>query len=448
MFREFNFDGLVGPTHNYAGLSHGNLASARNQGLVASPKTAALEGLAKMRFVASLGIGQAVLPPLPRPNLKLLRSLGFFGSPAQLIAAADKADPTLVAISYSASSMWTANAATVSPSPDTADRRLHLTPANLNSLLHRSLEAQQTTAVLRQIFADPNYFQVHSPLPFGSALADEGAANHTRLAADHGAPGVEWFTFGRSALDPNLPSPAKFPARQTREACQAIARRHQLAKSRTLVTQQHPEAIDAGVFHNDVIAVGSVNLLLAHERAFVDQPRVIADLREMWSQTQIGPLHYVEISSAELSLADAVSSYLFNSQLLKTNDGTFVIVCPRECEATPAAHCVLQRLLVDPAIPIAQVKFLNLRQSMRNGGGPACLRLRVVLSDEQQQAALPGVFWSDDLDRRLTAWIQRHYRDELAPDDLCDPHLINESFQALDELGKILGIDLCRIIEV
>lgn len=447
MIREFNFDGLVGPTHNYAGLSHGNLASSKNQGQIASPKLAALEGLAKMRFVAGLGIGQAVLPPLPRPHLRLLRELGFFGSPTQMIESAYRADPSLVAIAYSASSMWTANAATVSPSPDTGDGRVHFTPANLNTLLHRSIEARQTTEVLQQIFADENHFQVHSPLPFGSAMSDEGAANHTRLASEHGAAGIEIFTYGRSTLDASQSVPGKFPARQTRESCQAIARRHQLGASRTVFVQQNPQAIDAGVFHNDVISVGSADLLLAHEMAFVDQHKMIAEIRDAWAQLSETPLHCFEISNAELPLADAVSSYLFNSQLLKTDSGSFVMVCPAECQTVAPAARVLERLVDDEAIPISRVQCLDLRQSMRNGGGPACLRLRVVLSDLQRESAKPSVFWTDKLDQQLTAWVHSHYREELKPEDLRDPQLIDESFRAQEALCKILQLDLESILD-
>ncbi len=55
MLTEINFDGIVGPSHNYAGLSLGNLASARNAGAVSRPRDAALQGLAK-----DLGVSQQV----------------------------------------------------------------------------------------------------------------------------------------------------------------------------------------------------------------------------------------------------------------------------------------------------------------------------------------------------------------------------------------------------
>jgi len=179
--REYNFDGLVGPTHNYGGLSPGNLASAQHGGTVSHPRAAALQGLEKMRFVASLGVGQAVLPPHPRPSLKTLRALGFTGTDEELITRAAREAEHLLRLTSSSAAMWTANAATGAPSEDTTDGRMHLTVANLQQMFHRALEAETTHAVLRAIFADERHFALHAPLPGGGHFADEGAANHTRL---------------------------------------------------------------------------------------------------------------------------------------------------------------------------------------------------------------------------------------------------------------------------
>lgn len=438
--QEFNFDGIVGPTHNYAGLSWGNVASASHSLQVSSPRAAALEGLAKMRLVASLGIGQAVLPPLCRPNLRLLRALGFSGSPREVLERVSRTDPVLFAIAWSASSMWTANAATVSPAADCADGKTHLTPANLGSLLHRSSEAQSTTALLRAIFADPGFFVVHDPLPGSVALTDEGAANHTRLCVVDGEPGLELFVSGRSALDRSAAQPRLYPARQTIEASQAVARNHGLDLERgTLFLQQNPDAIDGGVFHNDVISVGRGNLLLVHELAFIDQPRRLSLLRQLWEQRFGVPLYIESFDQGELPLAEAVSSYLFNSQLLSHADGSMTLLCPREVAETPRAFACTRRLL-EGANPVQRVEFADLRQSMQNGGGPACLRLRVVLDEQAQQAAAPGVFWTPELDRQLVAWVNQHYRVQLAPDDLRDPMLVDETFRAAEALADILQL--------
>ncbi|HET9754013.1 MAG TPA: N-succinylarginine dihydrolase, partial [Myxococcales bacterium] len=261
---EYNFDGLVGPTHNYAGLSHGNVASLANAGQPANPRGAALQGLGKMRFVASLGVGQAVLPPHERPSLRTLRRLGFRGSDEEVLAQA-AADPELkdqlLRISSSAAAMWTANAATCVPSADARDRRLHIVPANLTAMFHRALEAATTTRVMRAIFADPSRFEVHDPLPGGAHFADEGAANHTRLFT--GA-AVHLFAWGRRAFGGPAPGgePSRFPARQTLEASQALARLCQVDAARALFPQQDPAGIDAGAFHSDVLVVGNGNVLL------------------------------------------------------------------------------------------------------------------------------------------------------------------------------------------
>ena len=437
--REFNFDGIVGPTHNYAGLSHGNVASTHSKRNLSNPRAAALEGLAKMKFVADLGVGQAVLPPLFRPCLRSLHELGFRGSPEQMITAAHAVAPAILAACFSASSMWTANAATVSPSVDCEDGKLHLTPANLVSMLHRSIEADATTRNLRAIFCDQRNFKVHNPLAACQTLADEGAANHTRLCQQHAGPGIEIFVYGRSALDPTVRGPKKFPARQTLESCQAIARRHCLASEQIAFIQQNPLAIDAGVFHNDVVSVGHRNVLLCHESAFVDQADVLASLRKQFLQQCDAELCVIEIAEDELSLADAVSSYLFNSQLISTTGDSMTLICPEECRTNAAAKACLDRI-VDGDNPIGQVNFLELRQSMNNGGGPACLRLRVVLDEAQVAQVHQNVFMTEELFQSLNQWVSKHYRDSLSVDDLRDPNLIDEIHTAFDDLSRILNL--------
>lgn len=442
--QEFNFDGLVGPTHNYAGLSHGNVASTSHKQAVSSPQAAALQGLQKMKFVRDLGIVQCVLPPLPRPKLSLLRDLGFSGSDQQLIEKAWQTDPVLVAACYSASNMWTANAATVSPRFDCHDNRLHLTPANLASNLHRSLEGPHTQAILQAIFSDPEHFQVHSPLPYNLALTDEGAANHTRLCHTFDGPGVELFVHGCEFLNRSSQRPTKYPARQTLEANQALVRLHKLDPSRVALIQQNPAAIDAGVFHNDVISVGHQNVLLCHEMAFLDQERVVEQVSNLFAEHCGADLHVVTIPAKELSLADTVSSYLFNSQIVTRSDGVKVLICPADCETNESAKACTQQI-VESDNPIEAVNFLDLRQSMNNGGGPACLRLRVVLDDVQQQKMLQSVDLTDALYDELVAWVKKHYRDQLSAEDLRDPKLMVETRDANEALGKILSLPLADL---
>ena len=231
--REINFDGLVGPTHNYGGLSHGNLASSKNRGRVSNPRAAALQGLGKMRKLLSLGLAQGLLPPQERPFIPALRALGYQGRDGQVLEAAFKDSPALVANVSAASSMWTANAATVSSSSNTSDGRVHITPANLIAMPHRAFEATQSRRTLSAIFKDETHFCVHPLLAANPLFGDEGAANHNRLASSHGAKGLELFVYGRQVLAGahNL----KFPARQTLEASQAIARLHGLDPARTSI---------------------------------------------------------------------------------------------------------------------------------------------------------------------------------------------------------------------
>lgn len=436
---EVNFDGLVGPTHNYSGLALGNLASQKNSHSVSNPREAAKQGLEKMKALHDLGFLQGVIPPHDRPDIATLRRLGFTGSEAEILSKVAKQAPALLAAVSSASPMWVANAATVSPSADSEDHRLHITPANLNASFHRSIEATTTHRLLTTLFADETYFSVHEPLPAQRNWGDEGAANHTRLCVDHAGPGVELFVFGLSVLDASLPRPQRFGARQTLEASHAIARLHRLRPAQLVFAQQRPDSIDKGVFHNDVIAVGHRHLLLLHERAFVEQTQVLAEIAE--KMTRLGlPFMALEVPEQEVSVEEAVSSYLFNSQLLSRADGSMVLIVPEECQRYPSVRSYLETLVTADSNPIAALHVFNLRQSMQNGGGPACLRLRVALTQDEFAALKPEVMLTEALFVTLVAWVERHYRDHLLPSDLADPQLLLESRCALDELTGILGL--------
>ncbi len=435
---EANFDGIVGPSHTYAGLSPGNLASEAHGGRVSNPRAAALQGLAKMRLLADIGIAQGVLPPHERPDVHALRRLGFSGSDAQILSAAAR-EPALLRAVGSASAMWAANAATVSPSADTADARVHLTPANLPANFHRSLEAPTTSRILRKIFAEDSAFVHHEALPLGTHFADEGAANHTRLAPSHADPGLELFVYGRTAFEPHEPTSYRHPARQTREASAAVARLH--AARDVLLARQAPAAIDAGAFHNDVVAVGNENVLLYHERAFAD-PAAVKDSKDSiarWFAARERPFHPLCISDHQLPLAEAVKTYLFNSQLVTLPNGTMTLIAPAECQSSKSTLQAIDHILASNT-PIRYVRYVDVAESMDNGGGPACLRLRVVLTPAEQARVAPGIWLTPSLHAQLESWIIRHYRDRLTPSDLADPHFLTESRAALDELTQILGL--------
>lgn len=433
---EANFDGLVGPTHNYAGLSWGNVASKSNVSAVSNPKEAALQGLAKMKALADRGFVQGILPPHERPHIPTLRKLGFTGSDGEILSQAAKENPVILAAVSSASCMWTANAATVSPSADTHDHRVHFTPANLGAKFHRSIEHEVTGRALKSMFSDEAYFAHHPALPSISQFGDEGAANHTRLCSAYGDPGVELFVYGQQAFDESAPAPKRFPARQTLEASRAIARLHGLSDARAVFAQQNPDAIDAGVFHNDVIAVGNGNVLFYHDMAFLNEAQVLADVQ---ARLKGAELQAVKVSTDEVPMADAVSSYLFNSQLLTRKDGSMLLAVPGECREIESVSRYLDKLVAQGG-PIKAVEVFDVKQSMRNGGGPACLRLRVVLTDDELKAMHDGVLMNDALYERLTTWVEGHYRDELTQDDLADPMLLDECRHALDELTGILGL--------
>ena len=385
--REINFDGIVGPSHNYAGLSFGNLASTRNAGHVSQPRAAALQGVEKMRSNLRLGLAQGIFLPHPRPNRAWLN---------ELAATIERADPALAANALSASAMWAANAATVSPSPDTADGKCHLTVANLRTMPHRSHEWPATLAQLRLAFGS-DAFAVHGPVP--PAFGDEGAANHMRLAARHGEPGIEIFVYGVSG--------GAFPARQHAEASRAIARRHRLDPERLIFVEQSEQAIAAGAFHNDVVAVANERILFAHEQAFADKAAMLEAC-----ERSVAGFELVEVPAADVPLADAVSSYLFNAQLVTPPDGQTTLIVPEEARETRSVWAWIERHLAGNG-PIRRVEVVDVRQSMANGGGPACLRLRVVadpatvdprfMVDEAKLdriAEIIAATWPEEIDRR------------------------------------------------
>ena len=410
---EINFDGIVGPSHNYAGLSFGNLAATANAGSIAFPRAAALQGIAKMRHNLALGLAQGFFLPHARPNRTWLAALG---------TDPETAPDSLRSAAYSASAMWAANAATVSPAPDTADGRCHLTAANLRTMAHRSHEWPATLAQLRLAFADQAHFAVHEPVP--GAFGDEGAANHMRLCAGHDRPGVEIFVYGERG--------GAFPVRQHVEASRAVARLHRLDPERILFVRQSEAAIAAGAFHNDVVAVANEHVLFAHEQAFADKDGLHADLRRRLPEVEI-----VEVPASLVSLADAIRSYLFNAQLVTLPEGGMALILPEEARETPAVWAWLEDLAAGNG-PIRRLALVDVRQSMANGGGPACLRLRVVADP----ATSDPRFLADEgkLDR-IAGCIETHWPERIAPADLADPALAERVEAARRALLALLDLE-------
>ncbi|HXG81155.1 MAG TPA: N-succinylarginine dihydrolase [Sphingomicrobium sp.] len=414
MIREINFDGIVGPSHNYAGLSLGNLAAMRSAGSVSQPRAAALQGIDKMRSNLALGLVQGIFVPPPRPAHDWLAKLG---------ETIETAEPHIAANAMSASAMWAANAATVSPAPDTADGKCHLTVANLKTMTHRSHEWPATLAQLRLAFAG-NAFAVHDPIP--PAFGDEGAANHMRLAPSHGEPGVEVFVYGVSG--------GPFPARQHVEASKAIVRLHRLDPERTIFAAQSEEAIAAGAFHNDVVAVANGSVLFAHEKAFADRDGLVDELA-----AKIPGFELVEVPDAEVPLADAIKSYLFNAQLVSPPDGAMTLVAPTECRDTPTVSAWIDRHLASNGA-IRRVNFVDVRQSMANGGGPACLRLRV----QCDPADVDPRFLVDEarLDR-LAEVVGTHWPVAIESSDIQSPSLLADVERA--RLALLEALELTEL---
>jgi len=439
---EANFDGLIGPTHNYGGLSDGNLASAMNEGEVSNPREAAIQGLEKMRKMVRAGLVQGVLPPQPRPDDWTFIDTRLIGEHTAFDAARDipraaEADPRLLKVAFSASPMWAANAATVSPSADTIDGELKLTAANLVSMLHRSFEHQMTAEVLQQIFrtaTNTSPARVFAALHPHPDFGDEGAANHVRLCETHGSQGVELFVYGRKAGE----SMVGFPARQTLEASQAVARAHGLRADRTVFARQARKAIQAGAFHNDVVCVGTLDTLFFHEHAFEDTEGTLDALRRV--SEGLFELKPVMVPDAEVPLADAISSYLFNSQLLQMpGEDRLVLVAPTETRDTPSTARYCEALVAGNG-PIGRVDYVDVRQSMRNGGGPACLRLRVVLTDAELAAVHPGVILNDAKIDKLQEVVRLTYRDALSPADFADPDFAVEALEAYEAIVAALDL--------
>jgi succinylarginine dihydrolase len=409
---EINFDGIVGPSHNYSGLSLGNIASTTNKGMVAYPRAAALQGVEKMRHNLRLGLAQGILLPHRRPNRSWLEALG---------TRPEEVPDSLRPAAFSASAMWAANAATVSPAPDTADGRCHVTLANLRTMAHRSHEWPATLAQLRLAFADEAHFAVHEPVP--PAFGDEGAANHMRLGAAHQDQGVEVFVYGVRG--------GAFPARQHIEASRGVARLNRLDPERTLFVAQSEAAIAAGAFHNDVVAVANENVLFAHEQAFEDRPGFYVALRRLLPELEV-----VEVPASVVSLEDAIKSYLFNAQLVTLPEGGMALILPEEARETRSVWAWLEQMVAGNGA-IRRLCVVDVRQSMANGGGPACLRLRVVADP----ATVDPRFMVDEakLDR-IAGCIAEAWPEQIAPPDLREPALWDRIETARRSLYTLLDL--------
>lgn len=437
MIREINFDGLVGPTHNYGGLSFGNIASQKNKNNISSPRKAALQGLKKMKYLMDRGLLQGVLPPHPRPAIATFRELGYGGSDEAILLELNQKNQGLLLQGSSASAMWVANAAIVSPSVDTRDGKVHFTPANLISNFHRSIEVPYTTKILKYIFSDKRHFVVHDPLPSCSQFSDEGAANFCRLSSEHQKKGVEIFVYGKNCASEGE---TRFPARQTAEANESICQRHGVSNKYFYNIKQNPQVINQGVFHNDVISVANENVFLYHENAFANKLE-FKTLQKTVEDTLKCKIYFLKVKNAELTVDEAVKTYLFNSQLITLDKDKMLLLAPEECRKSKKVQKILKKIL-QADNPIQEIKYFDLRESMRNGGGPACLRLRVLLTEKEIKALSGRVLLTEELYQDLVKWVEFYYRVKLSSKDLADINLYKTNQEALSELLKLLEINI------
>lgn len=430
---ELQVDRLVGPTHHFGGLGVGNLASLESAGDLSNPAAAAIQGLDKMRLVAKLGVPQIIFPPQSRPDFGFLRALGFAGNDRDLLKRVHDEAPGLLSAAVSCSAMWTANAATVTPGIDSDQSQTNITVANLNASIHRAIEPVDTEAELRSLLSST--CRVHSAIPGGSAMRDEGAANHIRLGSGSRHPGINLFVYGDGDPNPTINWP-----RQTRTACEAIARLHHLPAENTFFLKQHPDAIDAGAFHNDVVAMSHQNLLVHHELAFLEDPSTFERLAERFEQLTDAPLIRVEIADAQLSLRDAVNTYLFNSQIVSSGDSDRpTIICTTQVERNMKTRSIVDGWCNDGIF--SEPRFVDLGQSMSGGGGPACLRLRVPLPSTAE-VPVGGMLWSEETDQRLRELIHREYPKTLSLEKLADTDFHRHALQTVSRIERTLGINL------
>ncbi|MDB2628902.1 N-succinylarginine dihydrolase [Gammaproteobacteria bacterium] len=427
---EINFDGLIGPTHNYAGLSQGNLASQKHLNQTSNPKAAALQGLDKMRLIMDQGIPQGFFLPHERPHLMTLRAIGFDGTDEEVINQAAKKNPALLKNVYSASSMWSANAATFSPSIDSNDQKIHITPANLNSMFHRSIEHEFTKTQLELMFG--GVAKVHEPIKNISGYGDEGAANHLRVSAQHLMPGFQIFVYGSSAFEVHQ----GIIARQAEEISQAVSTQHQLDPDRVLFLKQNEQAIHSGSFHNDIVSLANEEVFIFHQEAFADRVELERVLHQL--KDHVKGFHPIEILSKDISLDDLVSSYLLNSQLITVKNNEMMMLLPEEVQNH--GNCMKWLEEIKSSSPIKRLEFVDIHQSMMNGGGPACLRFKAVVNSDELDKINKKFLLSPEKLINLRALVSKHYRDRINPDDLLDIKLMEESYLFLDELTQLLGI--------
>ncbi|HXW60688.1 MAG TPA: N-succinylarginine dihydrolase [Myxococcota bacterium] len=230
-----------------------------------------------------------------------------------------------------------------------------------------------------------------------------------------------------------------FPARQSLLASEAIARLHRLDSEYVLNIEQNPDSIDAGAFHNDVVSVINENVMLVHELAFLNQREIIKIIKERYQHLFGQKPHIIEVSEKDVPLREAVSSYIFNSQLLSKDNGKMLLFAPNECLENEHTRKIIENIVLKDKY-IDEAQYFNISESMANGGGPACLRLRIVLNEKELASIKQGVIFSESLYQRLKSIIEQYYVDRFELKDLFDQKFLQSTKEALDQISEALDL--------
>jgi succinylarginine dihydrolase len=281
------------------------------------------------------------------------------------------------------------------------------------------MEHEERTDQLRVLTQGMNPCEVVDALPSSQPLRDEGAANHMRLcgSGNNRNRAVHVFVHEPASESDSL-SPLRYVSRQSVVASHHVSRKLTLAEEKCVFIEQSQRAINAGVFHNDVIATSHGNLLLCHELAFTNTPQSIERMSEKYRQVVGEELICEIVTESMLPIEESVRSYLFNSQILSKSDGSFHLLCPSECGESERVRTVIEGWLASESNPISSVETIGVQESMSNGGGPACLRLRLDVDEEQVSQLEPRWRFTPERHSEIARWIDNYYPARLCIDDL------------------------------
>ena len=369
MLKQVFIDCMPGPTNHFGGHAFGNMASMTAKGQHSNPKKAALEWIEKINKLKKIGAYQLILPPHRRPLAHYLKH------------------PQLNELS--SGFIWMANAGHFIPNSDTSKRYHQFIPANMNATYHRKYEHMFNTYWIKQILKNIPH-QLHGPL----SSDDEGAANTVRLWNKD--IGIHVAVYGHKNTH--------FPSRQNEDSIKELQEKTNILTLFKL--QQKSIAIDHGVFHNDVICFGFKNTLFCHEHAFENQNEKLNNLKKIFHQKTNENLTIIEIKESELTLDECISTYLFNSQVI-IQKNNIILLCPSTVKRNNKSLSITNQWQQKGYF--SDVQYIDIKSSLMNGGGPACLRLCMYLNGNEIKK-IPKQFWaSENKIKELTKFINTEY---------------------------------------